>query len=382
VRRRTEWIAAAAVAMPALAYIVWKGLFDRSDTVDFKYMWLAGHLWSQGIDAYGPAFRATGDALFVGLNPPQTLFYPPNLWPVATAAATLPYPEAIPVWRAVSAALLLAGPLVLILRGPVAPLRAACALAFVAAGTPAAVALSLGQTSPLILAGTGLWALAFLRRDRAAMALAVAVVVLKPSFGVLMAAFLLADRHWWPSIAAAALASLAAAAPVMIAHGPVATVGAWLGAVAAFDEHMFNQPHSITGLRNLVDWWLGRDIPPLALMAAGVPLMALAGRRAGQGAAAAGLAVALAVLLAPMHTYDAVLLAPLILLVAPLPVAVQAVVGVALLAVFREANLAQVTGFLDPAAIHNPGTRIVSLAALAATLALLAATLRADARRP
>ena len=389
--RRAGWIAAAAVALPALAYLAWKALFDRSDTVDFKYIWLAGHLWSQGIDAYGPDFRATGEALFVGLNPPQTLFYPPNLWPVATAVAALPYAEAIPVWRALNGAALVASVLIVAqavrgVLGPGGPLRPALAVAFAGAGTGAAVALSLGQTSPLILFGLALFVSLWLRQDRWTMVLALAILAMKPNYGVALAAFLLFDRRWWPSLAGGAAATLACAAPVFWTHGIVTVITEYLANVGQFGDHWANRPYSSTGLRNLLDLAFGWDLSPLTMVAVGVALLGALGaldrgRMAPDGAqdpAPLCLAVCVAFFVAPMHTYDAVLLAPVILLCRALPVLSQAVVGLALLAILREANLAQVLPAFGSGAENFPGTRIVSVAT---ALAVLACALRGHAQR-
>ena len=145
---RLAWLGLAVVL---LAYFGAK-ILGAGDTIDFKYIWLAGELWSEGVNPYTEVYVARGEEAFVGLNPPTFWVYPPNWWPIATGSAVLSYETAGLLWRILSVVCLFLGCFVITKSLPNLPFWVHIAFWGVAATMSAtAITLSLGQTSMVCL---------------------------------------------------------------------------------------------------------------------------------------------------------------------------------------------------------------------------------------
>ena len=370
---------AALLLALALAYLVLK-VFDGTDTIDFKYIHLAGALWGEGIDPYSAAYAEQGEMRFQGLNRPEYLFYPPHWWAIATGFAQAPYETAGLLWRIVMAACMIGGCFVLHrtvihIAGENRPWRTWAMLVFAGAMSATAIALSLGQTSCLLFFGVCLYVHAFVTRRRGLMVLALVIVWLKPNVGLALSLFLVPGLFWWPALIGGALAVVAASLPALLPHGPIEVIRGYLHALSQWEALAPNQPWNITGLRHLAELVTGAVLPgtPLALTASALALGlgALLVRRdeTARGRAAALIPlIALLLLCVPMHSYDMVLLIVLIALGAVLPGWAGAVLALALLAAFRANNLETLLGLSGTGGMRPPGTTVLSLAVLAIVL--------------
>lgn len=379
-----QWphIAVATVfVLPALTYLGYKSLLDPSDTIDFKYIWLAGYLWVSGENPYGPSYLASGAEMFAGKNIPEWWVYPPNWWPIASGFAALPYERAAALWRLSGGALLGFGVIVLLVSArlrfaQVSFFRQAAFVVLVSASTPTAVSLSLGQTSPLLFLGTSLFACAWLTRNRHLMVLAVVLLAFKPNVCLVLCALLLTNIFWWPSLLLGGFVTLTLAAPAFVAHGYSEILHPYLELIRRYSESPVNSPQSTTGLRNLLHQIGVSSVSPIMLNSVGVIVLGLLGyttknRNTSNGdSTIIALAIVLVALLVPLHTYDMVVLFLLIILAVGLQAWVQLVLAVALAVVFREANLAIFTGLFDQSAIYFPGSFLVSIAILAMAASL------------
>ena len=363
----------------ALAYLVLKVL-DGTDTIDFKYIHLAGALWGEGVDPYSTAYAEQGQIRFQGLNRPEYLFYPPHWWAIATGFAQAPYETAGLLWRIVMAACMIGGCFVLHrtvihIAGENRPWRTWAMLVFAGAMSATAIALSLGQTSCLLFLGVCLYVHAFVTRRRGLMVLALVIVWLKPNVGLALSLFLVPGLFWWPALIGGALAVVAASLPALLPHGPIEVIRGYLHALSQWEALAPNQPWNITGLRHLAELVTGAVLPgtPLALAASALALGlgALLVRRdeTARGRAAALIPlIALLLLCVPMHSYDMVLLIVLIALGVVLPGWAGAVLALALLAAFRANNLETLLGLSGTGGMGPPGTTVLSLAVLAIVL--------------
>ena len=370
---------AALLLALALAYLVLK-VFDGTDTIDFKYIHLAGALWGEGIDPYSAAYAEQGEMRFQGLNRPEYLFYPPHWWAIATGFAQAPYETAGLLWRIVMAACMIGGCFVLHrtvihIAGENRPWRTWAMLVFAGAMSATAIALSLGQTSCLLFFGVCLYVHAFVTRRRGLMVLALVIVWLKPNVGLALSLFLVPGLFWWPALIGGALAVVAASLPALLPHGPIEVIRGYLHALSQWEALAPNQPWNITGLRHLAELVTGAVLPgtPLALTASALALGlgALLVRRdeTARGRAAALIPlIALLLLCVPMHSYDMVLLIVLIALGVVLPGWAGAVLALALLAAFRANNLETLLGLSGTGGMRPPGTTVLSLAVLAIVL--------------
>ena len=370
---------AALLLALALAYLMLK-VFDGTDTIDFKYIHLAGALWGEGFDPYSAAYAEQGEMRFQGLNRPEYLFYPPHWWAIATGFAQAPYETAGLLWRIVMAACMIGGCFVLHrtvihIAGENRPWRTWAMLVFAGAMSATAIALSLGQTSCLLFLGVCLYVHAFVTRRRGLMVLALVIVWLKPNVGLALSLFLVPGLFWWPALIGGALAVVAASLPALLPHGPIEVIRGYLHALSQWEALAPNQPWNITGLRHLAELVTGAVLPgtPLALAASALALGlgALLVRRdeTARGRAAALIPlIALLLLCVPMHSYDMVLLIVLIALGVVLPGWAGAVLALALLAAFRANNLETLLGLSGTGGMGPPGTTVLSLAVLAIVL--------------
>ena len=359
----------------ALLYLAFKVLAD-GDTIDFKYIHLAGTLWLDGINPYSAAFRETGQAIFTGMNRPEYLLYPPHWWGISAAVARIPYDTAGLIWRFFMAVCMIAGCFALHdiprrIIGETRLWRTWAMLIFAAAMSATAVALSLGQTSCLLFLGLCLYLRAYVVRDRGLMVLALVLVMLKPNFGLALSLFLVPALFWWPSLIAGAVAVLALSLPALLPFAPAEVVRGYLNALGQWETLPPNIPGSTTGLRYLAYLLFDLTLPGrwFALAAAALALGLGAIWRDGTRPAfwraeGLGLLLACLVLIVPMHTYDMMLLIPLIALCAGMPTGIQAALLVLMLVAFRVNNLASALGLTIPEETYFPGSGLVTAVAL------------------
>jgi hypothetical protein len=367
----------------ALAYLLMKAVFDRSDTVDFKYIWLAGDFWRSGLNPYGPDYVAAGERIFVGSNRPPFWPYPPNWWPIATATALWPYGISLRIWRVFSAFCLIGGSAILIRAMREAghvltPLRYAAYAVFVGASSATAITLSLGQTSALVFLGACCYAAAWISQSRGLMILALTLLFLKPPIGIVVAASLLAYPFWRTSLAVAAGLAVVTSLPALLAHDMASVLKSYLGILGTYTTHAVNLPESTTGLRNLLGSVVHIDVSPALLTLAGACVVALvcASIRSRSGPVnperLVSLAIALTLFFVPLHPYDFIMVAPLVLLNARASLVAQALVGVGFLICIRANNLHAALGLHDPAGGYFQESGLVSLAAAALLCAAFA----------
>ena len=381
---------AAALLMPAMGYLIAKAFFDTSDTIDFKYIWLAGHLWLDGQNPYLDVYLKTGRELFVGLNPPAGWFYPPSWWPIASLMSTLPYELSGAVWRALSALCLVAGSTILFYvsrrsLGNVPFWLMALVAAFGATMSATALTLSLGQTSLLIFLGVALFAAAYLSQGRIMMAIALVVLLLKPNIGLVFLAFALASSYWWRSVAAAVAVSLLMALPALVPLGFLDVLGDYLLVLGTYGEDAVTQPVAMTGLRNLVYFFSNVEVSGVLMALAGVPVAMWLGAQGDRRADAAGradllcLLILASVLFVPLHTYDLIMVLPLLVLSARWPVLWQLGLWFGFLVIFRVNNLALELGLDVAGERWSPGSFVASVVMLG--MFLLSAAYAASTRR-
>jgi hypothetical protein len=312
---------------------------------------------------------------------------------VARAIAALDYAAAQPVWRTLSVAIYVLGTALALAvagrqNGGIRPLRAGAAIAYAAGGTATAIAVSLGQSSPLLFLGVCLFVAAWSARHRGLMAAALVALALKPTLGLALAALLLPAPYWRRSLLAAGAVTLAMAAPVFLAHGFGATLQAWLGIVGGFDGLATNTPAETTGIRNLVAAGTGVVLSStvnLALGCVAIGLVGVVAVRRGQAnpelhRASAELALAVAALAVTLHTYDLTFLALFLVTGASAPPALRHVQTALVALSFQPETVTRALGFAVPGEIFAVGSHVASWAILG--LVVVAAIRFARALRP
>jgi hypothetical protein len=372
------------------AYLLWKAA-DPDPSVDFKYLWFAGKLWSDGISPYGSDYRTLARDFFVGTNVPAWMVYPPSWYPLARLLAAAPYELADQIWRALNGLCIVIGAAIIATsfnrvtatnrRWPYVVFGVLLGL-----GSATAIALSLGQTTPLLFIGLALFLRGYLLEQKWAVAAGLLILMLKPNFGLPFVVFAMATRFYWPSVLAAGIVSVLMALPAVLPHG-IMTIGRdYAGLLRSYGSVPVNAPPSLSGLANLVHTALSHTLGSFLCVglaiAAAVTIaasMKIAGRHAqlSHEARISGilLLVATTVLLVPMHTYDLILVTPVALATAT---SVRwatwgnAGILVGLAVIFRANNLAAVSGLTSPEETHFAGSGLASAALLLIVMGMTA----------
>ncbi len=358
---------------------------------DFRYIWLAGDLWADGINPYAETYQPEGEARIADGHVPIKWVYPPTWWLIATPFGLVGLEQAFLLWSLVNIGLVLAISGVL----SQAYLRAAPAStqwlsewtgAYTGALIFSALCLFLGileatgihfavgQTSFIITMGISLMLYGRVTSRRYVEALGLIIVLLKPQIGGPFAVLLfLLDQESRKTVLLAAIGSAILAIPALIQDPSV--ISGFLGNLLAYDDFTdANKPLSTTGIRLLIFELFSFDTGNM--IATALALVVLVGLSCGpyriarapdasvHAVQVLALSTAVITAFAPLHVYDLVLIA------VALPILLYAnwkdwiIPGLGLLIVLREENLANITGFHSPDVEIFPGSRLATLGAI------------------
>ena len=373
ISKRTWRIAVSlawAAAFVGLAYLCYKLATDEVG-FDFRYIWVAGKLWSEAKSPYGPGFVPTYDALIHALRSISHVWvYPPYWLPIAILTASMPFAVAAKLWSALNIGLI-AGSAWLFSRTENIP------LAFVLAGLTLVDASVLvvwyGQTSALILFGAALLLWSARTNGRAAGILGLVLLALKPNVGAFFFAYMLLRRRFGIAAGAAGAVTLLCL-PSLVLFG-FAEFSAFFRALAEYGSPHIeaNLPPNMTGAVNLLSLVVSSSearILCMIGMLASTAVLASARWTGSENKRVMGLIVA-TLLFVPLHDYDLSLLVLPLLWIASkdrrflLPA--LAVFGM----LVRPAWIVSLTGLRNPAAGVFQTSLLVSLAIIATSICLL-----------
>lgn len=331
-RARSGVISLAAYSFGALGllYLASKVFFDSSFSLDFKYFWLAGKAWADGVNPYSEQFNELGRAYFPNENALNLWYYPPNWWVITRFLVSFDYGTALIIWRAASGLMLIGGAFLLRqglkARGlPVNGTWFAFFLGFVASSQPTALSINYGQTGTLIFFGACVSAYGLLARRNAATVAGLAVLALKPHIVVLFSLFLLAyPRYRW-TVIQAAIISAVLTLPVFVTIGFGETIAGFLDTISQHKEFGPNSPGHVIGFQSLIYWTTGLKTGGVSYLV--VMMLAVAGAAAwrrsvyGQEGPQDGeglllllsFALSLVAFILPFHNYDLLILTPILL---------------------------------------------------------------------
>ncbi|MEM9763113.1 MAG: hypothetical protein AAF968_11455 [Pseudomonadota bacterium] len=374
-------IAGLVLLAAALVYIMPK-VVSQAIAIDFRFIWLAGSLWIDGLDPYSAVYADEAAQRLRPGNMPEFLLYPPGWWGIAVVFAGFDEATASLLWRisSVLAAVLGAGTLLWAVWRAIAPhggarhallALGAIALALTFGSVAAANNVTIAQTSMLMLLGGGLAGAGVISASRGLLVMGLLILSLKPSIGFALVPCILLLRT--PLLSTVALGGLVLliSAPPLLTFGPVETVRGFVESASRYGALDINAGPALTGLRHL-GWRLTGEAPSATLLlalsglfSAGGMLMARNLVRDVEGRALAfAFAISCLLCAAPLHSYDFVFLLPLMLLVPLLrPLDAMAIFGAALFTM-RSSNIAPLLG-LVPSGSVLPGTTVATLAGTA-----------------
>lgn len=390
-RQPITWAGLCLIVL-ALAYLGFKTYqMAGRPGYDFRFIWLAGDLWLDGINPYSDAYERAGKLRISEGHIPTLWPYPPTWWAFSVPLGALDIYTANVVWNIANIIMIVWGTVLLSKSFVVAfpDITASIAARFggwMAAavfGTvlfllsvleATAILLSVGQTTIFACFGITLMLWSRVHRFSWVEAFGLALILLKPQIGVPYAIVLLltGNRSRYVVLLAGVFSAILMI-PAML--GDPSVFLDFVRNVTSYDDFTkANLPLSMTGMRLVIFEVLNKDIGNLiaAGLTLGVVLLACVGptrlcRSPDQAVHAwqlYGLSTTVIVALAPLHIYDFVLLA------VPLPFLfcangmgrVLLLAGAAL--IWRSENLGALTGFHDPGVEIFPGSRLATIGAM------------------
>ncbi|MEZ5779299.1 MAG: hypothetical protein R3E44_13140 [Paracoccaceae bacterium] len=321
------WLAVVCLGMLARFAVERAGI----PGYDFRYFWLAGELWGQGLSPYGDVFGVEGARLITSGHIPEIWPYPPNLWLPSIGLGLFDLTTAWHIWLCIQVAAVPAASAALAFCLPLDKLPGACGrsvrvtrfgffclhTAFMAAIEATQLSIHSGPISIMIYLGLVLVICGIAGGRRGMVSAGLVVLFMKPQIGAAFAlALVLSGRDGMRAVFSAALISLLLIVPPVLLKADVLLD--WLHSVGGYDgvANKANLAASMTGIRNLVWTCFSWDMGNLAAM--GPALAVSAGlafhfRRAATrfGKSDRGPVLDLIIVqslvvlaLAPLHNYD------------------------------------------------------------------------------
>jgi hypothetical protein len=312
-----------AVLLIALSLYAYADLYP----FDTAFLISAGRMWSAGLNPYGSDFAAYG-APYIS-SELAFWVYPPQWWPIATALGALDTRVAVMAWKAVNLVVIpVAGVLLLHVfdawRTGNGRALAACFAAVLLTTDATQLTVRLGQTSGLTAIGFALLLSGLKSSGLARQSIGLALLLLKPQFGLLYLLLMLARREGRLPAAAALFITALASAPLLLTsgfHDTIQAMADWLSNLAAYRELPFNGPGELTGFSYLLAWLgVGAPSPILCVLASWLATLCMvrpSGTEDSRSLAIRRCVVGMSVslVLVPLHYYDFILLPAFLLLI-------------------------------------------------------------------
>ena len=398
-----------AVMLIAVLYHFLQSRAEGQAGYDFRYFWVAGRVWLEGLSPYGPDLPRLSAEMIPEGHVPRIWPYPPTLWLPTAFPALFPFETAWRIWLGLHGVAMILASAVIAVGLPALrislgagrefavprPLFFALHLGLMAYGEANLLSANSGQVTGLLYLGAAVMMVGLYHdRDKTAI-VGLTILLMKPHIGAAVAlGLLISGARGRRLVLWAAVASVVLMLPAL-AIAPTAIFD-WLRGLARYDgENSANLPEAMTGLRNLLWEFGGLTLGNLAASLAGLAVSGVVAvwlcRKDRRGDApltdegrltrlsAAMILAALAA--APLHLYDFVLLGvalPLLPLLAPARVFAALI---AILMLTRPCYLhVQVTGEL-PTQIFV-GSTFATLGAAVLLAVLLVPAPVAGLRRP
>jgi hypothetical protein len=347
-REQTQLAILALFACLGILYLVPKMLpilnIGPHDHFDFGGLWLAGKIWASGQNPYdGPLFEKEYiDFLNLLVVPPPSngvrellMLYPPYWYPLLVPFGFLSFKIAISIWKVINFSLLI-GATHLIAR---ALADAACqkympiflvGIGFVCFMQATAISLWSGQTSILVYFGLSAMIFGLLKARPLVLIIGLVFLALKPNIGVVaFAAVAALHRYRWTILPAAAVCLLASA-PIAFTGGYRASIEGFLANLALQPRTVSYTPNGINGLIRISDYLFSSSNAslgtPIVILAAIVCVVVVFHNSSFNKApeidsaqnkvASLALLVTIIFFFVPLHSYDLVSLAALLMIVA------------------------------------------------------------------
>jgi hypothetical protein len=381
--RRPEnfyYLGLSALALLSLFYLVPKGFatYDPDGFgIDFRTIWLAGKVWASGQNPYGPVFIKQYLETFGSGWGFYYWFYPPNWLPVALAFSSFPFQVAVLAWSVFNFSLLIAATYLAAraladVSGKKFPQLFLAGLTYACFMQATATTVYIGQTSILIYFGFSAIIFGILKDRPAILIVGLVFVALKPQIGVVaIAAIAGARHHRWTLLPTAGI-GLVSIIPIIIRGDFRATMEGFFVGLSQFSGAALagsNSPGNLTGLINILDYLSRSSIQPsIMTLVSGLTGIIVGftvfhfsplndpphadSDNARNQAASLVLLIAATFFIVPLHPYDHVALAALLMMILAFPFSGHWLIVLGLLISIRPSNLYSILGFMHLGVAH------------------------------
>ena len=377
----TKWFKLFGMLLGCLgmAYLGWKFVEHWSSDIDFKYIWLSGNLWNSGQSPYSGAFMEHGPALFEVFNN-SSFFYPPNWWLFSTFFNLFEYQFAVDLWRCINVALLISSSL--LLKASMRQVGVNISWAYLVFYTgmvcfmkATTISMAFGQTGVLMYFAVSLIIYATLCNKQILLVVGFCLILLKPHIGIALLAAYAPFKIYRPLLIYSSALTLIMSLPALIPFGILKTIIAYIDGLSKYATDIVNNPQSSSGLKNVFHFLTnielsGIFITFLAITCVftfimffkyrGLSIINKAGSE--KHIIVMMLSVCIICVLVPLHTYDIIVIAPLVMLASKFNAISHWLFSILFLFICRAENLATATGFYSPGAVYFFGGLIVTMA--------------------
>lgn len=361
---------ALVLVFVALAYILPK-VFNFDDGLDFRLVWLSGDLWLKGLNPYGSDFK-NAYLMNFGRGPVSHFWvYPPNWGTISIVLARLPFRDALIIWNLLNFGCLAVAVIlttkVFIHDKQQQMFVAALTFFFLSTIQSSAVTISIGQTTFILLLAIAFVLYGLDRNSDNFLVVGLVLAMLKPNIGIVVCLAVLLMTSNLKNLLIAGVGSLTLALPAFFLQPPLLVLESFVANVSKYSDSAYvaNSPQNLTGLSQLANYLIGANISagPL-LLAACFYLGIFSIRRTYSRTVFCFMVVATILFFVPLHSYDFLLLGLCVPVIFTLPRKWQWFFAIILACAWRAGNIAEATGFINPAGKMFPASLVLSLIAI------------------
>lgn len=376
-----------AIGVLGLSYLLWKVISLSGEDLTFKYLWFAGSLWQDGLNPYGEDYMIIGHQLFKGFNG-QPLYYPPNWWPISSFLALFEYDIAMEIWRVGSAIAIIVSTFFLDKTLKIIDITLSKTYLIFFTGLvcfmqATAVGVATGQTAILLYFALSLTIYAAVHARPILLALGLCILLLKPQVGVPLFFALLPFKKFHPALLYTCALTFLFTLPALFTIGPLETILPYLKGLSQHSTFATNNPLNSTGLKKIISLLLSVGLSSSVASVLSIIVTTLTGlvyskRQTDQSPdndnkVLIGFfitTISLIAFIAPLHEYDLIIVAPIILLAAIYQINFQIFVTLAFLVIVRCGNIADL---FAPSSVGEARyyTATIATMALIAILAII-----------
>ena len=381
------------LACLAATYLIFKAIqVSEEPGYDFKFIWIAGEVWSRELSPYSDAYNSIARTLINQGHVPTIWAYPPNWWLPSILVAQIDLELSFRLWSLSSAALLLVTSIMLAqayltvfsaphlnipLLGPftIGSWQLASLIFFASATLEAtAIGFAAGQTGILVFFGIALLLWGECKKHPWACVAGLILIMLKPQLGIGVGlVYLLSGQGRWRNVFWGAALTVAMTFPAFWTDPNL--LAGLLQNLRDYDGvSLANAPQAMTGLR-LVAWALFTyDLHSALALAVGLVLtlqlcfgpwrIARAKHPGTFLWHSISICIAVSIAVLPLHYYDSVITPVLLFALISARRATMIVGVVGVLAIWRADQIGTAIGLYDPAVPIFEGSILATIGSL------------------